>query len=131
MNLNFNNPSSPVNSFTTSNTAIVHIHSSLNNTIVNVTDLDGNCLIWSSGGKVKSKGARKALPFTAAKIGNEIAQYLVKSNITSINIVIKGIGYGRENALRAMNLNGIKINSITDATPIPHNGCKPQKRSRK
>ena len=107
------------------------IGASLNNTIITVTDLNGNSLMWSSGGKVKAKGARKGLPFTAAKVGNEVAQYLISSGINSIIIEIKGIGYGRENALRAMNINGIKITEINDVTPIPHNGCKPPKRSRK
>jgi small subunit ribosomal protein S11 len=110
---------------------VVNIHVSMNNTIMNLSDYKGNVLVWSSGGKVKIKGARKGLPATGAKVGYEIAQYIINNHIDQIHVVITGIGYGRENALRSMKIPNVKVLSITDNTPIVHNGCKPPKRSRK
>jgi small subunit ribosomal protein S11 len=111
--------------------AVVNIHASVNNTIINIADAQGNVLMWSSGGKAKMKGARKGLPFTGSKVGHDIASFIVNEGINAIRIVVKGVGYGRDNALRAMKINNVRILSIKDNTPIAHNGCKPQKRSRK
>jgi len=112
-------------------TVCVNIHSSMNNTIMNVTDLQGNVLTWSSGGKVKVKGARKGLPITASKVGYEIASFILESGVKSMQIKVHGIGYGRDNAIKAMQLNNVRVLSIEDVTPIAHNGCKPPKLSRK
>lgn len=103
----------------------VHIKSTYNNTIVTVTDLNGQVIAWSSAGLLGFKGAKKATPYAATSIINSLFEKVKKVGIKDADIFVKGIGSGRESAIRAVAANGINIASITDTTPIPHNGCRP------
>jgi len=103
----------------------VHIKSSYNNTIVTVTDLNGQVIAWSSAGLLGFKGAKKATPYAATSIINSLFEKVKKVGIKEADIFVKGIGSGRESAIRAVAANGINIATITDTTPIPHNGCRP------
>jgi len=106
------------------------VHSSFNNTIVCVTDMTGNVLAWSSGGKIGYKGSKKSTPFAAQLAAGEVGKASLEIGINKVNVVVKGPGGGREAALRALNGAGLKILSIKDATPLPHNGCRPPKQRR-
>jgi len=106
------------------------IHSSFNNTIVTLTDMTGNVLSWSSGGKIGYKGSKKSTPFAAQLAASEVGKASVEMGITKVSVVVKGPGAGRESALRALNAAGLKVLSIKDATPLPHNGCRPPKQRR-
>ena len=108
----------------------VHIQSSFNNTIVSLTDLAGNVLTWSSGGKVGYKGSRKSTPFAAQMAAEEVSKVALDMGLKKVRVVIKGPGGGRESAIRAMNAAGLHVTMIRDATPIPHNGCRPPKQRR-
>ncbi len=109
---------------------IVHIHASFNNTIITITDRQGNALAWATAGGSGFRGSRKSTPF-AAQVAAEKAGSVVKDfGMKNLEVRIKGPGPGRESAVRALNANGFKITSITDVTPIPHNGCRPPKRRR-
>jgi small subunit ribosomal protein S11 len=105
----------------------IYIFSSYNNTILTLTDSIGNALASKSAGKLGFKGTKKATPFAASKIAETIGQIAEKMGIKKIHIVVKGIGSGRESALRSIANQGFEIGSIKDVTPIPHNGCKPKK----
>src|SRR5450755_4634267 len=105
---------------------IAHVHASFNNTIITITDRQGNALAWATSGGAGFKGSRKSTPF-AAQIAGEAAQ---ECGVKNLEVRIKGPGPGRESAVRALNALGMKITSITDITPIPHNGCRPPKRRR-
>jgi len=107
-----------------------HIKSTFNNTIVTITDLQGNTLSWASAGNVGFKGSRKSTPFAAQLAAEDAAHKAMEHGMKSINVFIKGPGSGRESALRALAATGLKINLIRDLTPIPHNGCRPPKRRR-
>jgi small subunit ribosomal protein S11 len=107
-----------------------HIQSSFNNTIVTITDPQGNVLAWSSGGVVGFKGSRKSTPFAAQLAAENAAKKAMESGLRTIDVYIKGPGAGREAALRALQSAGLKIHLIRDVTPIPHNGCRPPKRRR-
>jgi len=109
---------------------VVHVHSSFNNTIVSLSDSAGNILTWSSGGKIGYKGSKKSTPFAAQLAGDEVAKAALDMGISRVKVVVKGPGGGRESAIRAVNNAGIKVTYITDATPIPHNGCRPPKQRR-
>ena len=109
---------------------LIYIHSSFNNTIVTLTDRSGNVLAWSSGGKIGYKGSRKATPFAAQMAASEVAKAAQDMGISRVGIIVKGPGSGRESALRAVNAAGMKVTMIKDATPIPHNGCRPPKARR-
>jgi len=102
---------------------IVFVHSSFNNTIVSLADRSGNILTWSSGGRVGYKGSRKATPFAAQLAATEVSK-------TRVGVIVRGPGSGRESAIRAVNASGLKVTMIKDATPIPHNGCRPPKTRR-
>ena len=110
---------------------VAHIHASFNNTIITITDRQGNALCWATAGGSGYRGSRKSTAF-AAQIASEraatnaIDQYGMKS----VDVFVKGPGLGRESSVRAMNAAGLKINSISDVTPVPHNGCRPPKRRR-
>jgi small subunit ribosomal protein S11 len=106
---------------------VAHIHSSFNNTIVTITDKTGNALIWSSGGKIGNKGSRKSTPFAAQMAATEVARAALDMGISKVQVVVKGPGGGRESAIRALNASGLRVTLIKDATPIPHNGCRPPK----
>lgn len=102
----------------------VHIKSTYNNTIVTLTDLSGNVIAWASAGLLGFKGAKKATPYAATSIVNSLLEKTKKMCLKEVDIYVKGIGSGRESAIRAIAANGINITSITDVTPIPHNGCR-------
>ena len=109
---------------------IAHIHATFNNTIVMITDVHGNALAWSSAGALGFKGSRKSTPF-AAQVASEVAgRAAVEQGIKNLEVEIKGPGPGRESSVRALSALGIRITSISDVTPVPHNGCRPQKRRR-
>ena len=109
---------------------IVFVHSSFNNTIVSLADRSGNVLSWSSGGRVGYKGSRKATPFAAQLAATEVSKAGIDMGITRVGVIVKGPGSGRESAIRAVNASGLKVTMIKDATPIPHNGCRPPKTRR-
>ena len=109
---------------------ITHIHASFNNTIVTITDRQGNTLAWATSGGSGFRGSRKSTPF-AAQVAAENAGNTVKEmGMKNMDVCVKGPGPGRESAIRALHAKGFNITSITDVTPIPHNGCRPPKRRR-
>lgn len=110
---------------------VAHIHSTFNNTIVSITDPDGNVIAWSSGGAVGFKGSKKSTPF-AAQLASEAAAKAAMDNagMQKVEVIVVGPGPGRESAIRSLNVAGLQIVSIQDATPVPHNGCRPPKRPR-
>ena len=110
---------------------IAHVHASFNNTIITITDRQGNALGWATAGGSGFRGSRKSTPFAAQVAAERVAQATIESHgMSSGDVYLKGPGPGRESAIRAMNGAGLKINSISDVTPIPHNGCRPPKKSR-
>ena len=110
---------------------IAHVHASFNNTIITITDRQGNALGWATAGGSGFRGSRKSTPFAAQVAAERVAQATIESyGMSSVDVYIKGPGPGRESAIRAMNGAGLKINSISDVTPIPHNGCRPPKKRR-
>ena len=109
---------------------IAHIHAYFNNTLINVTDKQGNTLAWSSAGGQGFRGSRKSTPFAAQKAAEIVAEKIRLNGIESLEIEVRGPGSGRESAIRGLNSMGFKITKITDVTPIPHNGCRPPKRRR-
>ena len=108
----------------------VHIQSSFNNTIITITDPQGNVVSWASGGVVGFKGSRKSTPFAAQLAAENAAKKAVESGMKTVDVYVKGPGAGREAALRALQSAGLKVHLIKDVTPIPHNGCRPPKRRR-
>jgi small subunit ribosomal protein S11 len=109
---------------------IVHIHSTFNNTVITVTDLNGNVLAWSSAGSQGFKGSRKSTPFAAQQAAEDAIRKVQDFGMKSVEVYVKGPGSGREAALRSLQATGITVNLIRDVTPIPHNGCRPPKRRR-
>jgi small subunit ribosomal protein S11 len=109
---------------------IAHIHASFNNTIITITDRQGNALSWATSGGAGFKGSRKSTPFAAQVAAERAGRAAVECGVKNLEVRIKGPGPGRESAVRALNALGIKISSISDVTPIPHNGCRPPKRRR-
>ena len=107
--------------------ANVYISSTYNNTILTLTSLEGNVLGWKSAGNIGFKGTKKGTPFAASKVGGAIADFARKLGIEKIHVLVKGIGSGRESALRSLSTHGLNVVSIKDITPIPHNGCRPRK----
>ena len=112
------------------NYGVAHIYSTFNNTILCVSDRAGNIISWASGGNVGFKGARKSTPFAAQIAAQQVAKGAQDQGMTEIDVVVKGPGPGRESAIRALQAAGLQVNLIKDATPIPHNGCRPPKRRR-
>ena len=108
----------------------VHINATFNNTIVTVTDLQGNTVTWGSAGSSGFKGSRKSTPFAASLATKQALQSAMELGLREADVFIKGPGPGRESALRAIQGLGLKIKSITDITPVPHNGCRPPKKRR-
>src|SRR5690349_24253430 len=109
---------------------IAHVHASFNNTIITITDRQGGALSWATSGGQGFKGSRKSTPF-AAQVAAEVAgKSAQESGVKNLEVRIKGPGPGRESAVRALNAAGFKITSITDVTPVPHNGCRPPKKRR-
>ena len=107
--------------------ANVYISSTYNNTILTLTSLEGNVLGWKSAGNIGFKGTKKGTSFAASKVGGAIADFARKLGIEKIHVLVKGIGSGRESALRSLSTHGLNVVSIKDITPIPHNGCRPRK----
>lgn len=109
---------------------VAHIHASFNNTIITITDRQGNALSWATSGGSGFRGSRKSTPF-AAQVASERAATAAKEfGLQNVDVEVKGPGPGRESAVRALNNAGLKITNITDVTPIPHNGCRPPKKRR-
>lgn len=108
-------------------TGILHVQSTYNNVLVTLTDSGGGVVCWSTSGSLGFKGAKKGTPFAAAKVAETVAEKANAVGIKDVDVVIKGVGAGRESAVRAFNSKGIEIKSIRDTTPVPHNGPKPPK----
>jgi small subunit ribosomal protein S11 len=108
----------------------VYISSSYNNTLITLTNLEGNVLTWASAGSIGFKGTKKATPFAASKVAESITLATKKIGIEKVAILVKGIGSGRDSAIRSLASHGLSISSITDLTSIPHNGCRPPKARR-
>lgn len=109
---------------------IAHVHASFNNTIITITDRQGNALSWATSGGAGFKGSRKSTPFAAQIAAEAAGKAAIECGVKNVEVRIKGPGPGRESAVRALNALGMKVTSITDITPIPHNGCRPPKRRR-
>ena len=107
-----------------------HIRSSYNNTIVTLTDVNGNAISWASAGEMGFKGSKKSTPFAAQTAAETAAKLAVDQGLRSVEVFVKGPGQGRESAIRALQTAGLEITLIKDVTPIPHNGCRPPKRRR-
>lgn len=108
----------------------VHIQSSFNNTLVTITDMNGNAISWSSAGSLGFKGSRKGTPFAAQQASETAAKAAKEHGLRSVEVYVKGPGAGRESAIRALSACDLEITMITDVSPIPHNGCRPPKRRR-
>ena len=109
---------------------IAHVHASFNNTIITITDRQGNALAWATSGGAGFKGSRKSTPFAAQVAAEAAGKGALECGVKNLEVRIKGPGPGRESAVRALNALGMKITSITDITPIPHNGCRSRKKRR-
>ena len=110
--------------------AEAHIHSTYNNTIVTISDKEGNAISWSSAGRIGYIGSKKKTPFAAGLTAEAAAQAAIEQGVKKVDVVVKGLGSGRETAIRSLQAAGLEILSITDETPVPHNGCRPPKRPR-
>ncbi|MEA3344780.1 MAG: 30S ribosomal protein S11 [Chloroflexota bacterium] len=108
----------------------VHIHATFNNTIITMTDPEGNTVVWGSCGRVGFKGSRKSTPYAAQIAARAVAEEAMDNGMKEVHVFVKGPGRGREAAIRALQGAGLKVLSITDVTPIPHNGCRPPKKRR-
>ena len=109
---------------------VAHIQATFNNTLITISDPEGNVISWSSAGRIGFKGSRKGTPFAAQVAAQNAAQIARDSGMRTLDVEVKGPGGGRESAVRALSASGLSIKSIRDVTPIPHNGCRPRKRRR-
>ena len=109
---------------------VAHIHATFNNTIIMITDRQGNALAWATSGGSGFKGLRKSTPFAAQVAAEKAGSVAAEHGVKNLEVRVKGPGPGRESAIRSLNANGFRITNITDVTPIPHNGCRPPKRRR-
>src|SRR3981189_594045 len=109
---------------------VVHVHASFNNTIITITDRQGNALAWATSGGQGFKGSRKSTPFAAQVAAESAGRVAMEYGVKNLEVRISGPGPGRESAVRALNALGLKISSIADGTPVPHNGCRPPKKRR-
>jgi small subunit ribosomal protein S11 len=109
---------------------VVHINASFNNTQITITDLEGNTVVWTTSGSSQFKGTRKGTPFAAQVAARSACEKAMEHGMREVDVKVKGPGAGRESAIRALQATGMKIRSIRDVTPIPHNGCRPPKRRR-
>ncbi len=114
----------------TSDQGIAHIKSTFNNTIITITDLQGNTIVWNSSGGAQFRGTKKGTPFAAQSAAEVAAMKAIELGLKKVEVFVKGPGSGRETAIRALQSAGLEINTIKDVTPIPHNGCRPPKRRR-
>jgi small subunit ribosomal protein S11 len=105
-----------------------HITASFNNTIINITDLDGNTVVWTSGGTVGFKGSRKSTPYAAQVAAEEAARQAGEHGVRKLDVIVSGSGGGRDTAVRTLQNMGMEVTFIRDVTPFPHNGCRPKKR---
>jgi len=111
-------------------TGIAHIRSTFNNTIVMITDKQGNAISWSSAGSLGFKGSRKSTPFAAQMAAETAAKGAIDNGMKTLEVTVKGPGAGREAAIRSLQAAGLEVTAIVDVTPVPHNGCRPPKRRR-
>jgi len=111
-------------------TGVAHIRSTFNNTIVTITDTQGNAVAWSSAGALGFKGSRKSTPFAAQMAAETAAKTAMESGMKTLEVTVKGPGAGREAAIRSLQAAGLEVTAIVDVTPVPHNGCRPPKRRR-
>jgi small subunit ribosomal protein S11 len=109
---------------------VAHIKSTFNNTIITLSDTDGNTVAWESAGSLGFKGSRKSTPFAAQMAAESAAKKAQEQGLRKVDVLVKGPGSGRETAIRSLQAAGLEILSITDVTPVPHNGCRPPKRRR-
>ena len=109
---------------------VAHIKSSFNNTVITITDQQGNCIAWASSGNVGFKGSRKSTPFAAQLAAETVARRAMEHGVRKVDVMVKGPGSGRETAIRTLQNTGIEVVGIKDVTPIPHTGCRPPKRRR-
>ena len=107
-----------------------HVHSTFNNTIVTITDNEGGVISWASSGTVGFKGSKKKTPFAAGMSAEAAAKVAMDNGVKKVEVFVKGLGAGRENAIRSLQTAGLEITTINDVTPVPHNGCRPPKRPR-
>ena len=107
-----------------------HIHATFNNTIISMSDQQGNVITWASAGTSGFKGSRKSTPFAAQLSAQKAAEQAIEHGMREVDVFVKGPGPGRESAIRALGSSGLKLRSITDVTPVPHNGCRPRKKRR-
>lgn len=114
----------------TFDSGIAHIHSTFNNTIVTITDTQGNAVGWSSAGALGFKGSRKSTPFAAQMAAETAAKSALETGMKNLEVTVKGPGAGREAAIRSLQAAGLEVTAIRDVTPVPHNGCRPPKRRR-
>ncbi len=110
--------------------AVAHVHASFNNTIITITDRQGNTLCWATSGGAGFKGSRKSTPFAAQVAAENAGRQALEYGVKNLEVRVKGPGPGRESSVRALNALGFKITSISDVTPLPHNGCRPPKKRR-
>ena len=110
--------------------AIAHIKASFNNTMITITDVNGDTLCWDSAGTIGFKGSRKSTPFAAQQAAEKCSHTAKKYGVTEVEVRVKGAGSGRESAITALQSAGMRISSIEDVTPLPHNGCRPKKKRR-
>ena len=111
-------------------TGVAHVNSTFNNTMITISDVQGNTIAWSSAGTMGFKGSRKSTPFAAQMAAEDAGKKAAEHGVKSVDVEVRGPGSGRESALRALQSVGFTVNSMRDVTPIPHNGCRPRKRRR-
>lgn len=109
---------------------IVHIQSTFNNTIITITDRDGNAISWATAGGMGFRGSKKSTPFAAQQAAEKAAKAAMEHGLKEVEVMVKGPGSGREAAIRSLQTAGLEVNAIKDVTPVPHNGCRPPKRRR-
>lgn len=108
----------------------VHVHTTFNNTVVTITDSEGNTISWASAGTMGIKGSKKSTPFAAGMAAEKAGKAAVDAGMKTVDVFVKGLGAGRESAIRSLATAGLEVKTITDVTPIPHNGCRPPKKRR-
>ena len=108
----------------------VHIHTTFNNTVITVTDAEGNTISWASAGTMGIKGSKKSTPFAAGMASEKAGKAAADAGMRTVDVFVKGLGAGRESAIRSLATAGLEVKTITDVTPIPHNGCRPPKKRR-
>jgi len=108
----------------------VHIHTTFNNTVITITDKEGNTISWASAGTMGIKGSKKSTPFAAGMAAEKAGKAAADAGMKTVDVFVKGLGAGRESAIRSLATAGLEVKSITDVTPIPHNGCRPPKKRR-